>query len=509
MTTRHKVSGYLASLGILLLSAARATNPPPPIPPSPGPDRTAEFIATCTVIWQELLGRPIDPAGLESCLNQARAGRTAHEVRADVQAGDEYKGRQEALKHSKARQGLVRLDRRVFVDDDGPFLGVGASLFWASWGYEHDRARLEQNLKFLSRKVDYIRVLGVVGPSGWADRMVSARSLLESGTIGGLTDLAYDTYGLRIEWTIFGGIETTPTSSDREALVRRFAAVLASRAQKVIHFEVTNEGWATGLGGDAGRAEGRRYAQILRESTSNRVAITAPENLGDAAHLWYDGSAADLFTSHLDRSTNGTGGVFRPIRQARDMVDQPLAWTSNEPIGPQSSVAEDDDPTRLALSAAYTWLCHGAGYVLHTGAGVRGGGLEDLARGRVVNMWEVSRISETLDAIAAVRKILPADLPNWVWRNNNPNFPEYPFQTNPLVDEANLLRAFAAIAPDGRFVAIPIDVKRPTLFTAKRAMAFDVIEPATAAVRSHQELVAGQTFTLEPTPGAIFKGQFR
>ena len=37
------------------------------------------------------------------------------------------------------------------------------------------------------------------------------------------------------------------------------------------------------------------------------------------------------------------------------------------------------------MAAALTWLCGGAGYTLHTGAGVRGGGAEDLARGRVAS----------------------------------------------------------------------------------------------------------------------------
>ncbi len=420
------------------------------------------------------------------------------------------------------RAGVVRLAGRGFVDDDGPYLGVGASLFWAGWGYAHDRARLERNLQTLADAgVDYIRVLGVVGWSGprcdgliercdsWSDRTTTAAELMTTDTIAGLTDLAYDTYHLRVQWTIFGGIESTPTAADREALVRRFAAVVASRAHKLQLWEGANEGWQNGFGSDSGRAEIRRYAQILRTLTPNLVALTSPENLGDGARAWYDGSAANIFTAHLARSTNGTGGLFGPVRQARDMVDQGLAWTSNEPIGAQSSVAEDDDPLRLALAAAYTWLCHGAGYVVHTGAGIRGGGLADVQLGRAANLWESPRFAETMKAIAAVRRVLPADLPNYTWFNGNGNFPGYPFETGPIQDEANLLRAMAAIGPDGQMVVIPINVRRPTRFTARRPMVFDVVDPATAAIRSHQELAAGQAFTLEPTQGVILKGQFR
>src|SRR5262245_38518869 len=147
---------------------------------------------------------------------------------------------------SSTRRGIVRLADQVFIDDNGPFLGVGATLFWAGWGYQHDRARLEQNLDFLAKHgVDYIRVLGVVGPRGWPDRTVAARSLLEGDAIQGLTDLVYSK-GMRVEWTIFGGLDTTPTAGDREALVHRFASALDGRAHKVQHFEVVNEGYSTG-----------------------------------------------------------------------------------------------------------------------------------------------------------------------------------------------------------------------------------------------------------------------
>src|SRR5687767_12123481 len=47
------------------------------------------------------------------------------------------------------RSGTVKLANRTFVDDQGPFLGFGTTLFWAHWGYIHDRPKLEAHLKFL------------------------------------------------------------------------------------------------------------------------------------------------------------------------------------------------------------------------------------------------------------------------------------------------------------------------------------------------------------------------
>ena len=51
---------------------------------------------------------------------------------------------------ARARRGLVRLDGRVFVDDEGPFLATGATLFWAVWGWQHDRDRLAEHFKRLA-----------------------------------------------------------------------------------------------------------------------------------------------------------------------------------------------------------------------------------------------------------------------------------------------------------------------------------------------------------------------
>src|SRR5262245_42795878 len=62
------------------------------------------------------------------------------------------------------RTGLVQLDGNSLVDDGGKFNALGATMMWAAWGYKFDRARLEQNLAFLSEHgFHYIRALGVVG----------------------------------------------------------------------------------------------------------------------------------------------------------------------------------------------------------------------------------------------------------------------------------------------------------------------------------------------------------
>src|SRR5712691_9442226 len=72
-----------------------------------------------------------------------------------------------AAQSHATRHGRVSGDRHAFVDEGGPFLARGASLFWGLWGYQHDRERLGRNLATLRDwGFDYIRVLGVVGAPG-------------------------------------------------------------------------------------------------------------------------------------------------------------------------------------------------------------------------------------------------------------------------------------------------------------------------------------------------------
>ena len=69
--------------------------------------------------------------------------------------------------------GRVRADRGVLVDDRGPFLAMGASLFWALWGERHDPDRLDRNLVWLAqREFNYVRMFAMVGSETWRDRAI-------------------------------------------------------------------------------------------------------------------------------------------------------------------------------------------------------------------------------------------------------------------------------------------------------------------------------------------------
>jgi hypothetical protein len=408
------------------------------------------------------------------------------------------------------RTGLVGLAHRTFVDGDGPYLAVGTSLFWALWGYEHDRARLERHLDYLSRQgIDYIRVFGVIGPR-WADRVVDPRDRAWDANLAGLLDLAHGTYGLRVELTIWQDTDLTPTPAERMALVDRVAAIVTPRPQTIQYLEIANEGYATGWTDKT--AEAQQLANRLRSTTPHVVAVTSPAGL-DPQEIasWYGNSSANLLTPHLPREVVGGGfiGEWRYVRQTWDpWLASPLAWTNDEGKGPQSSVAADDDALRLTMYAALTWLCGGAGFVLHTGAGVGGGDMASLARGRVANVWETANIERTLAGISAVRRLLRADLPNWQRHNSNANFPGYPFETDPirhLIETNQLVRAFAATSDDGRIIAMPIGVSVPVPFVPRFPMHIDVYDPLTGNLLESYD----DAFTLSPRGAALLIGYRR
>jgi len=410
------------------------------------------------------------------------------------------------------RTGIVSLDGRAFADAGGPWLAVGASFFWGLWGWQYDRARTERNLDYLAERgagrPDYLRVFAVVGGTSWDDRTAEPTALGYDEAFTGFLDGAV-ARGMKTEVTIFA----SGRRPDADDIVRQLAALASPRPETIQHWEIANEGMGTGWGDAAGIAEMRELARLLRSLVPQPVALTAAQpNAADPerAHRVYDGSAANLLTEHLDRDITGTGGIWRPVRQAWDPPFYwPGAWSSNEPIGPQSSVNEDDDPLRLTMAAAYTWLCNGCGYVLHAGAGIRGGGSGDQVRGRVANFWEVAHIDETLAGIAAVRSLLPADFPNFERHNSNRNFPGYPFESDPIgqmIANGRLLRAFAATAGD-RLVCMPILALDPVPFTARRSMHLDVYNPLTGTRLEAHDLAASQTYMMSPRDAAVLVGR--
>ena len=418
--------------------------------------------------------------------------------------------------------GIVRGEGAAFADARGTWLPVGVTLFWAPWGYKFDRARLERDLALLAEfDVDYIRVLGQVGvpgdpADGWSDRLIDpgwadACGSAAKSTCGtydevaaGLTDLAFDKYGIRVMWTVFGGTAFTPTPATRRALVDRLLAMSKGREHKIMHFEVANEAYQNGFGGAEGEAELRALGRYIQERSPLLVALSAPRGSNcAAAQRLYAGDVGEIVTEHFAR---GVGDVWEPIRNVWDLQfcdGLPPLRTSNEPIGPFSSVRAEHDTRRLATAAALTYVSGVGAYVLHTGGGIRGGGRADLARGRPASVAEVPDIATILPALRGMRGRLPSDVPNWT------RFDATRADT-PLTVTADggLTAAYGARSQD-RFVIVALGAGGRITLRGNASMEVEVIDPLDGRPLGGGTVTAGATLSVAAPEAALIMGRTR
>jgi hypothetical protein len=286
----------------------------------------------------------------------------------------------------KRRRGRVRLLNHSLVDDSGPFLGLGASYFSALHRCKYDHERLKADLDFLSRQgFNYIRILSMVGwNEAWEGREIAPISFANRkgeeisawsdywSQLGRLIDLAYDRYGLRTQVTIFADAQLMPEKAARlKHLTRLLHEITPGRERKILLLEVANEAWQNGFPGSEGVADLRDFTGFLADRTEILVATTSNhENDFDEV---YAGSHADIATWHFSRDRSVDQG-WKPVYDCWELGDRanrpPVS--SNEPIGPGSSVNAERDPLRLVAAAAFAYLAKLPMYVFHSEAGVFG-----------------------------------------------------------------------------------------------------------------------------------------
>lgn len=392
--------------------------------------------------------------------------------------------------------GIVRVSGRAVADDRGPFPALGASLFWALWAYKHDPARLDAHLKLLSEhNFDYIRALGVVGRQpAWAGRVIDSRWPDYDEMIAGLTDHAFDFYGLRIEWTIFGDADQmVPESADRAKLVDRFLAMSKGREHKIMHFEVANESWQNGFEGPDGLEELRTLARRLDEGTEIPVAASDSDGHDCADHLaMYRGLNLQILTEHFPRSAEGPAGRWAPVVapwDVRECKGLPPVVSNNEPIGPLSSVASETDPVKVVAAAVSSWMAGVGLYVFHTDAGVWG-------RESITDMPGANAI---LDGLGNARRYVPGDIANWDHHRRASK--GHPFTVDGAID------TFASVKED-RFFVIAIGVDGAAEFTARRGIEFETIDPLTGAKRESKTLAPGEKTSVRGSGMLVLQGRF-
>jgi len=407
---------------------------------------------------------------------------------------------------TSARLGLVRGNGFQFTDDTGGFLAWGTTLFWGAYGYVFERDRIEAHLANIQRKgIDYVRVIATGLRKGTAERSLDPSTSSYAQGIAGLTDLAYDTYGLRVQWTIFGATYDAPTKTDRARAVDTFCAALAGRTHKVHAVEIGNEAWTNGFPGDEGRDELTALVGRVRDKLPNLVAPTCPAPGDDITRekvqYYYKGTRATVITEHHARSEKPPDGVWRhtkkPWRETMFVVEGcPKLRRNQEPWGPESSGDEGNDPTVLAIDAVVTWLAGEGDYLLHCGGGIYG--LADPTRGRPADLWDTENWDAICAGIKAMRAAVPADLPNFTKHKTNKG----PFRFVDTPDE-QLSAAYSATSGSGvgqRIVQPVWGVVKATTFTLQDGRCTGtMLDPATGAVLATFD----RSFTVTPQQRAV------
>lgn len=398
-------------------------------------------------------------------------------------------------------RGIVRSSGRVFVDDVGPFAPFGTSLFWGLWGHEHDPGRTEQNLaKARNIGCDYTRDFGEVGGGSWSDREIRPANANYRDLLASWLDLKFGKYSLRTALTIFAG----GTGVNPDLATDKIIDAVRGREQSILYFEIANEAFQNFPDRDLMR----RLVRKLREAFPSMLVASSSPDLGNnpIAPGTFDLDVANLFIAHTERQDGDDS--WRQVRQPVDFYDLPTVGDGNEPPGLQSSVAMLSDPLRLAMLRAVGITSGMAAFVLHTGAGVRGGGAADLATGkpylpRKANLFEYSELDAIGRAIRNVTDLVPVESSNWRktkghW-TDSPLTSDVVWSDNPAALDHGCVRVYGSYS-DRAFVEHVIGVRRFVKIIARGDWHVRAFDALTKTLAFEADVRTGDSFILPGNP---------
>jgi hypothetical protein len=286
------------------------------------------------------------------------------------------------------------------------------------------------------------------------------------------------------------------------------------REEKIILFEIANESWQNGFSGQSGVDELRALTRHMNDRTEILVASSAPpETSEQEVQAIYRGGIADIATVHFDRDVRKTEGSWRPVRQPWEheynRSNGVPVGANNEPIGPGSSVASENDPIRLVAAAIVTHVANIPMYVFHSRAGVFGR----------VELQDMAGVT----SFRFVKSIVPGDLASW--SRKNAHWGDSPFKCFAIDSAGNFfpdsmwpdhgqgaqggaVRAYGGVKGNEFFVCA-IGIKNRLPMEPRRDCDFDIIDPMTGQVVRSLSLSAGQRFELTGGEVFVLKGRYR
>ena len=324
------------------------------------------------------------------------------------------------LTKARASSGLKG---KSFCDDDGPFLGLGASYFQALRHAKYDRERLNEQPGSPRLEGLQLRPDPEHGQLGWArdcaGEFHQPRRARDGGLAGLLAAVPRPARPGRPARAARRGdhLRRCPIRDAGPSRPGKRTWTASWRTSPGASIRSCTWKWRTRPGKTAFPA--RRASPTCASSRSTSptarsvpVAITSNDDTSDQGIIsLYRGSAADLATVHFSRDIRTVEGGWLPVRdpyRAGNLPGVPPV-SSNEPIGPGSSVGSESDPIKLCSAAVFAYLANLPAYVYHSRAGVYGyvrccppAGGED----RFEN-------SAGINAYQFLRQILPPDLASW------------------------------------------------------------------------------------------------
>lgn len=423
-----------------------------------------------------------------------------------------------------ARPGVPRVDGPFVVDDQGKVPMLGATMFWACWAQRHDQAKLDATAEFWrEKKFLYVRAFGEVQGGPWDGingpwrgsfpPITQARAIRwqdqgDMDACAQAVDRLYDQHGLRTELTLFASGKTFPSAAARRDWARRFVEqVIQPRLHKVALVEVANEWWAT-FGGSA--SELRDLGAMVKSMlpAGFPLALSSPETGrgGDAFTALYQGSAANFGTVHYDR--NPAEDRYRSVRQPWETADVPGfpdADSVNEPVGPGTSVATENDPLHIVMAYLVGRISGHTGYVYTTDSGI-------YSQPGWEYPWDHQNGREIATALGVARDLLPDDIETWT--RENAHWAGHPLDgiSNQWLQDGRsnytFTRAYARHRGDEFWVA-PIGIRGGGItFTVKRRAHIWILNPLDGGVWQERDLNPGETMTFNNASACLIRGHW-